>query len=192
MSCENIFNRNDTDEEDLPDFLSKETNEKSKSPESEKNEWAQMVEESRMYEEAEAEEMWKYMEANRENVPEGMKIPFTGHPDIDFIGLTNEEELAEICPEDFKQDNPWTKYASHFVKKDVKRRNRLIITTHWRYKPGTEEERRHKLSCFTTILASPNLHFKQKIPIAGWMLSEILEEVPEYRYKIDYWENSKQ
>gem|GEM_PF-1311008 len=182
MTCENIFDKKDSDGEDLPDFLIEETDEENRNSKSEE-EWAEMVEEWRMHDEAEAEEMWEWREANRKNIPEGMKIPFTGHPDIDFVGLTNEKDLVKICPDEFKQNNPWTKYASHFFKKD----GRMIIATHWKYKSGTEEERRHKLFCFEALLASTYLSSTQKTSIAGWMLSEILEEVPEYKYRIDYY-----
>ena len=38
------------------------------------------------------------------------ELLFSGGPEP-FGGLTNEDELAKACPEEFQQRNPWSDYA---------------------------------------------------------------------------------
>ena len=134
------------------------------------------------YDEAEYEHWLKLREKTRTNIPDGIKEPFTGHPNSDFTSLTNENEVLEKCPKGFFQkDNPWSNYTSHFLKKREEDEEKVILTIHWRYFPeSSDEERRHQITCFETILISPNLSIKEKKAISGWMLSKILVEVPEY------------
>ena len=42
------------------------------------------------------------------------------------------------------------------------------------------EERQRKLSCFKSLLGSFDIKHEDKEAVAGWMLSEMLTEVPKH------------
>lgn len=88
-------------------------------------------------------------------------------------GLSNEEELVGLCPEEFKKrDNPWTRLASNLFHDGGN-------ISHWKWKRDKEKD--NELSCLRGILGSFGVSHKDKEAIAGWMLSEMLIELPEYK-----------
>ncbi len=103
---------------------------------------------------------------------EGTKELFKGTPGI-LGGLSNEEELVRKCPEKFWQDNPWSRYALWVFARGANIKN-------WEYRAEEEKVRKRQLGCFKGVLGTFNLSQEAKLAVAGWMLSEMLEEVPEY------------
>jgi len=96
---------------------------------------------------------------------------FAGEP-LPLGGLSNEEELSMLCPEEFKKPNPWSEYAMKFFFEGGKIGN-------WKWKSDDKKVRVHQLNCFHGFLATFEIPHKDKESVAGWMLSEMLEEVPE-------------
>ena len=97
---------------------------------------------------------------------------FSGEPVI-FGGVSNERELAEICPNEFKKNNPWSSLASDLFFMGGK-------INHWKFKSDNPVVYRHQLACLRGLLGSFEISHEDKEAIAGWMLSEMLQEVPEY------------
>ena len=102
---------------------------------------------------------------------------FAGGPEP-LGGLSNERELARICPDEFrKRNNPWHRYASKLFFEGGN-------IAHWKWKSDNEEERKRQLRCLQGVLAGFDLSHEDKEALAGWMLSEMLVEVPEYKPQI--------
>jgi len=108
--------------------------------------------------------------AIKENNP--IEILFSGRPGF-LGGLSNEEELAQICPKEFKKDNPWSNYASliFFRGADI---------SNWKWATEGEAIRKVQITCFHGLLRGFDLAHEDKEAVAGWMLSKMLTEVPEY------------
>lgn len=99
-------------------------------------------------------------------------ILFSGTPEP-FGGLTNEHELVKRCPEDFKGANLWSSYASKvfFLGADIQ---------NWGWKSADKEIQKRQLGCLKGLLSTYGIAHEDKEAVAGWMLSEMLTEVPEY------------
>lgn len=90
-----------------------------------------------------------------------------------FGGLSNERELVSLCPEEFKRRNPWSDYVSKIFFGGANISN-------WNWKSQDLEKQARQLSCFGCLLGGWGLRHEDKEAIAGWMLSEMLTETPEY------------
>ena len=103
---------------------------------------------------------------------EPAEILFAGKEEF-LDGLSNERELARACPKEFHKDNAWSEYAARlfFMGGNVK---------NWRWKTDDPEKRQRQYACFKGLLGTYGLMRKDKEAIGGWMLSEMLEEIPEY------------
>ena len=101
---------------------------------------------------------------------------FNGIP-RDFGGLSNEKELVKLVPQDFRTaKNGWTRYASElFFKGDS--------TKDWKWKINNEEIRIKRLSILYGLLMTFGIDHNSKEAIAGWMLSEMLTEIPKHGQK---------
>ena len=97
---------------------------------------------------------------------------FAGQP-WPLGGLSNERELAKTCPPKFKNGNAWSSYASRVFFGGANIAN-------WKWKSDDEAVRRHQKGCFHGLLGTFDLKHEDKEAVAGWMLSEMLTEVPEY------------
>jgi len=97
---------------------------------------------------------------------------FSGSPEM-LGGLTNEDDLAKACPEEFQRDNPWSEYASKlfFMGGSIK---------NWKWKSEDNKVKGRQFACFRGLLGTFGLPHEDKEAVAGWMLSEMLMEVPEY------------
>jgi hypothetical protein len=96
---------------------------------------------------------------------------FDGRPNP-LGGLSNEDELARECPDEFKDENPWSSYAMKlfFFGGNI---------TNWKWKSGDPAKRSRQTRCFRGLLGTFNIpHDKEAV--AGWMLSEMLTEVPKH------------
>src|SRR5690349_7342056 len=88
-----------------------------------------------------------------------------------FGGLSNEEELAAVCPAEFRQSNPWSDYAMRlFVQGGV------IAGQAWRSHAGAA--RTGRLGCFSGLVGSFGLGQEDRAAVAGGMVSEMLAEAP--------------
>ena len=101
-----------------------------------------------------------------------MEILFSGNP-FPMGGLSNEHELAKECPEEFRQGNPWSLYAFRLFAEGANIAN-------WKWKSNNETERQRQRACLEALLGTFELSQQDKEAVAGWMLSEMLTEVPEY------------
>lgn len=89
-----------------------------------------------------------------------------------FAGLSNEDYLAQICPIHFRDNwmkNVWCNAAEEifFNGADVKT---------WKWQD--EDQKIQQLIKFKALLGGFGLPHESKIAVAGWMLSEMLKEVP--------------
>jgi hypothetical protein len=97
---------------------------------------------------------------------------FSGEPEL-LGGLSNEEELVESCPEQFKRGNPWSHLASNlfFGGGRIK---------HWKWKTNDPEVKKRQMGCFNGLMGTFGIGHEDKEAVAGWMLSEMLAELPDY------------
>ncbi len=101
-------------------------------------------------------------------------ILFKGTPGL-LGGLSNEAELQKKCPEKFRSDwtsDPWCEAASSIFYNGC-------FPLVWKYKVTDKKEMEKQFTCFHSLLKGFGLKHEWKIAIAGWMLSEMLEEVPK-------------
>jgi hypothetical protein len=96
---------------------------------------------------------------------------FAGHRLI-FGGLSNEEELAKKCPSEFKNGNAWSGLAMAIFYNGCDRSN-------WKWKSPDSAVCEHQFACFYGLLTSFDIGHRDKESVAGWMLSEMLAEVPD-------------
>jgi hypothetical protein len=79
---------------------------------------------------------------------------------------------VKLCPKEFKKEgNPWSVYANKIIESGQ------IDSRGWQWKTEDKEEREKQLFILDKWLGI-FLPCKEKIAAAGWMLSEILSEVP--------------
>jgi len=97
---------------------------------------------------------------------------FSGHSQV-FGGLSNECQLARVCPPQFKEsDNAWSIYAETICSKKVD-------ITKWKWKSLKRIEKISQVLCLYTILGTHGLMNQDTVAVAGWMLSEMLLEIPQ-------------
>ncbi len=89
--------------------------------------------------------------------------------------LSNHEELAASCPEQFKDYNdPWTSYIlDFFLDPDHD-------TSKWKWKTDNRVVRESQRERFMCVLKSLALTMEDRNCVSGWMLSEMLSEVPSH------------
>jgi hypothetical protein len=97
---------------------------------------------------------------------------FAGKPEM-LGGLSNEDELAKLCPGEFKRDNPWSDYSRKvfFLGANI---------SNWKWKSANPNIRKHQHACWYGLLGTFGLSRENKEAVAGWMLSEMLSEVPQH------------
>lgn len=103
---------------------------------------------------------------------EKLDTMFTGTPGF-FGGLSNEIELAQKCPEEYKIDNPWSQYAMMLFFRGGNISN-------WEWQSEDSVERKQQKACFSALLGTFELKHEDKEAISGWMLSKMLKKVPDY------------
>lgn len=87
--------------------------------------------------------------------------------------LSNQEELAGLCPVNFKDiNNPWRK----FVEKIWKEKG--VSVENWSWK--NSEKSVKQSSYFSTLLSTTRLNEENKLNLMAWMLSEMIDEIPEF------------
>jgi hypothetical protein len=99
-------------------------------------------------------------------------VLFAGQPS-ETEGLSNEDVLVALCPEQFKVENEWSIYAMmlYFQGGQI---------TQWSWKSNDLATKQHQLACFKSVLQTFGLRHIEREAIAGWMLSEMLTVCPEY------------
>ena len=89
-------------------------------------------------------------------------------------GITNEQELVKKCPKEFRDDyhnNQWCEAAQLIFFKGGQ-------IKHWKWKSKDPKEISKQMECFKGVISGWGLQHEDKTAVAGWMLSEMLEEVP--------------
>jgi len=99
---------------------------------------------------------------------------FIGQP-IEQGGLSNENQLAQLCPMRFKVVNAWSHYVVTFF-------HRNGSTHNWKWKTKDHTIREHQQLCLELLLNSQRVKGETKRAVAGWMLSQMLSEVPACVY----------
>lgn len=102
------------------------------------------------------------------------KILFEGEAMLS--GLSNERELAKACPEKFKKhwmNDPWCKMAMNIFYCGG-------VINHWKWRTKEMAVFKKQFGCFRALLSGFGLSHEDKIAVAGWMLSEMLTEVPAH------------
>lgn len=97
---------------------------------------------------------------------------FSGQPLV-FGSLSNETALVDMCPEEFHENNKWSNYARTLFLEGAS-------TENWSWKTEDEETAIHQLNCFDSFLRYSFVKNQDKLAVAGWMLSEMLNAVPEH------------
>ncbi len=82
-----------------------------------------------------------------------------------FGGLSNEQELVQSCPEDFKRGNRWTEIA-YFTFVEGTKKTKLAFNT------DDKALQTKQWDCFKALLHSFDIDHNLKIAVLGWMLSE--------------------
>ena len=95
---------------------------------------------------------------------------FSGRP-LPFGGLSNEKELLAACPQEFRDGNRWSDYALTCFMEGGN-------AADWAWKSDDESERRRQRACLLGLLGTFELSHEDKAAVAGWMLSEMLAQVP--------------
>lgn len=101
---------------------------------------------------------------------------FAGQPRL-FGGLSNERELVAMLPPEFPArfvrpfTNPWIEAASRIFFAGAK-------TSEWKWRSEDADVRQHQIECFAGALKGFDLKHEEKEALCGWMLSEMLTEVP--------------
>jgi hypothetical protein len=100
-------------------------------------------------------------------------VLFSGHP-IVRGGLSNEEELARLCPSEFLDTHdPW---HNCIAEGEFWGRNEQA----WKWKNPNPDVQAQQKKCLDNLLDGSRqvLPITTRHAIAAWMLSEMLEEVP--------------
>lgn len=98
---------------------------------------------------------------------------FSGSPGF-LGGLSNERELARYMPDRFRvgwNTDPWCKVAANVFYLGAN-------ITGWKFKTTDKKERQRQVSCLSGALGGFDLKHEEKMGLCGWMLSEMLTEVP--------------
>jgi hypothetical protein len=103
--------------------------------------------------------------------PPHVKTPLLFEGSISFAGLSNERELAKLCPAEFRKPNRWSRYAMKIFYSGGS-------TANWKWRSDNPEERGYQRKCWVAILSGFDLSHEDKTAVSGWMLSEMLTEVP--------------
>jgi hypothetical protein len=95
---------------------------------------------------------------------------FAGIPRLVGGGLSNERDLAAACPPEFMKDNPWSRAAMRLYYDAAE-----AVTLKWKSEDVAEQSRQTQ---YFGALLDGDLPTREKFAVAGWMLSEMLTEVP--------------
>jgi hypothetical protein len=88
-------------------------------------------------------------------------------------GLSNELELVKHIPKAFRPyENPWSTYAMSVFYGGGS-------TANWKWRSDDPQIRRQQLLCWKAALNSFETQHEDKASLTGWMLSEMLTEVPK-------------
>ncbi len=89
---------------------------------------------------------------------------------VDDGEIKNLEILTSACPKVFHAGNRWVKYAR---KWEISRRQQ----DWWKWKATEKEVRNHQFKVLLAVQQS-GLEDESRLALEGWMLSEMLEEIP--------------
>src|SRR4030095_693007 len=78
--------------------------------------------------------------------PPHVKVPLLFEGSISFAGLSNERELAQRCPEEFRKHNPWSIYAMKIFFCGGN-------TSEWKWRSTDPAERMYQRGCWVSVLS---------------------------------------
>jgi hypothetical protein len=94
-----------------------------------------------------------------------------------FGGLSNEQELALECRNsEFRihwTTNDWCEYVTKVFFGGAD-------TSNWKWKSNEADTKTLQKTYFNSLLGGWGLKHEDKTAVAGWMLSEMLSELPKY------------
>jgi hypothetical protein len=91
------------------------------------------------------------------------------------INLLDMNQALRDCPAEFKNGSDWSTYVGKCING--------LHTADWKWKIPSGDERGIWLGRLAFLLYSPKFRIEDRICIGGWMLSEMLKEIPEYPKK---------
>ncbi len=90
-------------------------------------------------------------------------------------GLSNESQLVIACPQEFfEPGNPWSSCANSYI---LQGRSTM---RGWKWKTNDQKVRIQQALCLEEMVCGSSLDREYRQAIAGWMLSEMLREVPGF------------
>lgn len=90
-----------------------------------------------------------------------------------FGGLSNERELVSLCPDEFSHSNKWVRMASTIFFEGAHH------IQDWSFKSNDVEVVKKQINLLDGLLRGFGLGHAEKEAVAGWMLSEMLNDVPK-------------
>jgi len=88
--------------------------------------------------------------------------------------LSNERRLVHMCPDEFMDDdNPWAQYVMKIATEGCD-------VSSWKWLTDDEDAREIQFGHFCFLLGASHLSHNELKGLAGWMLFNMLEEIPEY------------
>ena len=90
--------------------------------------------------------------------------------------LSNVFELVELVPEEFSPENEWYQYVEHLYAKGGQE-----YDASWKARSDFVESLwYHTRKCFKYAFMDSRIPREKRFALCGWMLSEMLAEVPEH------------
>ncbi len=94
------------------------------------------------------------------------------------IGTFNQAELIRKCPLEFStESNAWSEFIRIILYRDKYDQNS------WDWKSKDEKTQQQQFINLFNLMRSDKFLYEQKLPAAGWYLSQILNTVPTYGNK---------
>jgi len=90
-------------------------------------------------------------------------------------GLSNERELVDACPEEFRFCSSWGNYVTLILFNGIPD---LDWFSAWKWRTDDRHQQHKQRVYFLCLLASNGLTDEEKQEVGGWMLSEMLVEFP--------------
>jgi|GEM_PF-1678797 len=88
------------------------------------------------------------------------------------INFDDVKQILEKCPDVFKGDSPWTAFVANLIRVGS------ADTHSWKFR---KKEHNVCLIRLILLLGNKGIRFEERAYIGGWMLSEMLEEIPAYK-----------
>lgn len=95
-----------------------------------------------------------------------------------FLNIPPENILTR-CPRCFLEPNEWSEYAEYFATKILDAGQAYKEVCLWKWRCGDLDTQISQFGHLRSIMSTGRLLKSEKYSVAGWMLSVMLESVPE-------------